>query len=136
MSGQARDRGIELTAAMQNGPLMVMADRRRLTQIVFNLISNGLKFTPLGGAVSVTATARDGDLLLVVADNGVGIEAGDLADLGEAYRQAGDAKQRALGVGLGLWMVRALSEAHGGTMQIESAPGAGTTVRVRLPVSI
>jgi cell cycle sensor histidine kinase DivJ len=136
MWGQAGERGVDLTAALPSEPLMVMADRRRLRQIVFNLVANALKFTPAGGSVSVTAGARDGDLTLAVADTGVGIAEGDLAGLGQAYRQAGDAEHRAMGVGLGLWLARAFAEAHGGTVRIQSAPGAGTTVSVRLPVLI
>ena len=134
MSGEARRRGVDLAAALPRQPLMVMADRRWLRQIVLNLVSNALKFTPAGGAVAVTAESENAELILAVADTGAGIAAGDLAGLGDAWRQAGDAEQRALGVGLGLWLVRALCEAHGGAMEIESALGAGTTVRVRLSV--
>ena len=134
MSGEARAAGVALEAILPSGPRMVMAGRRQLRQIVLNLISNALKFTPAGGSVTVTASARGGELMLAVADTGVGVATGDLARLGEAYQQAGEVEQRALGHGLGLWLVRGLCEAHGGTMAIESAPCAGTTVSVRLPV--
>ena len=125
MSGQARAAGVQLHRALPQPPLMVMADPRQLRQIVLNLVTNAVKFTPAGGEVAVTARAEDGDLVLTVADTGIGIAAGDLDRLGEP---------RAMGAGLGLFLVRAFCEAHGGAMAIESQLGAGTTVTVRLPV--
>src|SRR5471030_1515531 len=99
---------------------MIMADRRRLRQIVFNLISNALKATPAGGSTAVTAVARGGALRLSVADTGVGIAVEDMARLSEGHAEAGEG-------GIGLRLVRALAGAHGGTMHIQSAAGGGTT---------
>jgi cell cycle sensor histidine kinase DivJ len=82
----------------------------------------------------VTVQAAGPALELIVADTGEGIGAEDLLRLGRPFEQAGDGTQRANGTGLGLSLVRAFSELHGGEMQIESRLGEGTTVIVRLPV--
>ena len=112
------------------------ADRRALKQIVLNLVSNALKFTPRGGLVTVSLQAIAGALELSVADTGLGIAEGDLERLGRPYEQAGDAVQQSRGTGLGLSLVRAFAELHGGEMSIESRLGEGTAVTVRLPVLI
>jgi cell cycle sensor histidine kinase DivJ len=129
MSGHAQARGVVLRAELPNEPLMIMADPRRLRQIVFNLISNALKATPAEGSITVTAVARAGAMSLSVADTGVGIAAEELARLGEGRLEAGQG-------GIGLLLVRALAGAHGGTMHIQSAAGGGTTVSAQLPVLI
>ncbi len=134
MRGQADRAGVQLRGVLPRDPLEVEADRRALKQIALNLISNALKFTPRGGAVTVT-TQADGDVLeLVVADTGVGISPEDLTRVGRPYEQAGGSEQRAAGTGLGLSLVRAFAELHGGRMEIESRLGEGTTVTVRMPV--
>ncbi|WP_421934951.1 sensor histidine kinase [Phenylobacterium sp.] len=134
MRGQADRAGVNLRGLMPKDPLEVTADRRALKQIALNLISNALKFTPKGGAVTVTAHAEGPVLELIVADTGTGISATDLQRLGRPFEQAGGADQRAAGTGLGLSLVRAFAELHGGEMAIESQLGEGTTVSVRLPV--
>ena len=134
MRGQADRAGVSLRGLMPKEPLEVTADRRAMKQIVLNLISNALKFTPKGGAVTVTAFAEGPMLELIVADSGTGISAADLQRLGKPFEQAGGADQRAAGTGLGLSLVRAFAELHGGEMAIESQLGEGTTVTVRLPV--
>ena len=123
-----------MRGALPPEPLEVDADRRALKQIVLNLVSNALKFTPAGGQVNVVARRRGGELELIVADTGVGIAPADLARLGRPYEQAGAADQRALGAGLGLSLSRALAELHGGRLSIDSVVGEGTVVSVRLPV--
>ncbi len=133
MRVQADDAGVLLRADLPSAPLAVEADSRALKQIVLNLLSNALKFTPRGGAVDLTLGAQGGVLELVVADSGVGIAAEDLKRLGQPFQQAGDAGQRAKGAGLGLSLVRAFAELHGGQMIIESALGRGTSVTVRIP---
>jgi cell cycle sensor histidine kinase DivJ len=134
MRGQADRAGVHLRGVVPREPLEVMADRRALKQIALNLISNALKFTPKDGAVTVTVQAAGRDLELIVADTGAGIGAEDLTRLGRPYEQAGDSAQRARGTGLGLSLVRAMAELHGGEMRIESVLGEGTTVIVRMPV--
>ncbi|KQZ17577.1 sensor histidine kinase KdpD [Caulobacter sp. Root1472] len=131
---QADAAGVQLRGVLPPDELEVDADRRALKQIVLNLLSNALKFTPRGGQVTVTADGRDGQLELVVTDTGVGISPEDLERLGRPYEQAGGVDQRAKGTGLGLSLVRAFARLHGGEMNIESRLGAGTSVSVRMPV--
>ncbi len=133
---QADDVRVQLRGVLPSQPLDVLADRRALKQIVLNLISNALKFTPAGGMVTVSLTALAGALELTVADTGLGIAEEDLARLGRPFEQAGDAGQQARGTGLGLSLVRAFAELHGGEMAIESRLGEGTAVTVRLPVLV
>jgi cell cycle sensor histidine kinase DivJ len=131
---QADTAKISLRGGLPPQPLDVVADRRAIKQIVLNLVSNSLKFTPSGGQVNVLARENKGELEIIVADTGVGIAPADLERLGRPYEQAGGADQRALGTGLGLSLVRAFAELHGGSMVIKSVLGEGTAVAVRLPV--
>jgi cell cycle sensor histidine kinase DivJ len=131
---QADDAGVQLRGLLPSEPLEGEADRRALKQIVLNLVSNALKFTPRGGLVTVSLQSLAGALELSVADTGLGIAEGDLERLGRPYEQAGDAVQQSKGTGLGLSLVRAFAELHGGEMSIESRLGEGTAVTVRLPV--
>ena len=134
MRGQADRAEVSLRGVLPRTPLEAKADRRALKQMTLNLVSNALKFTPAGGSVTVSLAAVDGALELSVADTGLGIAPEDLQRLGRPYEQAGDAGHRAAGTGLGLSLVRAFAELHGGRMSIESALGEGTCVTVRLPV--
>ena len=130
---QADGARVQLRGVLPPVPLTIDADRRALKQIVLNLVSNALKFTPKGGSVTVTAHGYEGMFELVVADNGVGISKSDLDRLGRPYEQA-DAGRATQGTGLGLSLVRSFAELHGGEMTIESALGEGATVSIRLPV--
>ncbi len=133
MRVQADDAGLSLRATLPPEPLEIEADPRALKQIVLNLLSNALKFTPRGGQVTLTLASQADALELSVADTGMGISAEDLKRLGCPYEQAGDSMQRSLGTGLGLSLVRGFAELHGGEMIIESTLGEGTSVLVRLP---
>jgi cell cycle sensor histidine kinase DivJ len=134
MRGQADRAGVQLRGVLPKEALEVDADRRALKQIALNLISNALKFTPRGGAVTVTVQADGPVLELVVADTGMGMSPEDLKRVGRPYEQAGGSDQRAAGTGLGLSLVRAFAELHGGTMELESQLGEGTSATVRMPV--
>ena len=131
---QADESGVQLRGLLPAETLTVEADKRAMKQIVLNLVSNALKFTPRGGSITVTTRARDDVLEIVVADTGTGIAPEDLERLGRPFEQAGDAQHRSQGTGLGLSLVKALAGLHGGEMSIESALGEGTAVTVRLPV--
>ncbi len=133
---QADGANVKLRGALPTIPVKIHADRRAIKQIVLNLLSNALKFTPSGGQVTVIMRAEEDELSLVVADNGVGISPADLERLGRPYEQAGDAQQRARGSGLGLSLVRAFAELHGGHMEMQSELGEGTVVSVRMPVVV
>ena len=130
----AEEKGVLLTSVLPPDPVEVSADKRAMKQIALNLMSNGVKFTPEGGAVTVTVEAVGQWLEIVVADTGVGIAPEDVVRLGRPFEQAGAMEQRRQGTGLGLSLVRAFAELHGGRMSIESTLGEGTAVTVRLPV--
>ncbi|HRO33635.1 MAG TPA: HAMP domain-containing sensor histidine kinase [Brevundimonas sp.] len=131
---QAADRGVDLAAVLPAEPLTVTADRRALKQIALNLLSNAVKFTPAGGSATLAADAVGPYLEVVVSDTGVGIAPQDLGRLGRPFEQAGGADQKSQGTGLGLSLVRALAELHGGRMTVDSTLGEGTAVTIRLPV--
>ncbi len=131
---QADHAGVSLRGLLPPEPLDAVADHRAIKQIVLNLISNALKFTPRGGSVTVSVQGYGEDLEIVVSDTGVGISDADLDRLGKPYEQGGDTAQKVRGTGLGLSLVRAFAELHGGAMSIESALGEGTSVSVRMPV--
>jgi cell cycle sensor histidine kinase DivJ len=131
---QADDAGVSLRATLPSVALEADVDRRAVKQIVLNLVSNALKFTPRGGSVMVTLSGHGEILDLTVTDTGSGIAADDLARLGRPYEQAGDNDKRAMGTGLGLSLVRAFAELHGGELIIESVLGHGASFSVRLPV--
>ena len=114
----------------------VSADRDRLAQILINLVDNAVKYTPEGGAVTVTGRALGGEAVEVaVADTGIGIPAADLPRITERFYRVDKARSRELGgTGLGLAIVKHLVMAHGGELRIESDQERGTTVRFTLPV--
>jgi two-component system phosphate regulon sensor histidine kinase PhoR len=125
-----------LTADVDPRTPPVLADGDRLRQVLINLIDNAIKFTPGGGRVTVRAApaARAGFVEIAVQDSGIGIPAQDLPRLTERFFRVDKARSRALGgTGLGLAIVKHLIQAHGGTLDIASAVGHGTTVRVVLP---
>ena len=112
----------------------VMADALRLRQIVMNLVSNALKFTPEGGSVTMSVDRkRAGDIELVVTDSGVGMTSAEVEIALQPFRHVGVAGVGGQGTGLGLPLAAEMTALHGGTLTVESAPGRGTTVRVVLP---
>lgn len=110
------------------------ADERRLKQIVFNLLSNAINFTPAGGTVTLGAQRDDGFVSIWVSDTGIGIDADDLDRVFDKFSQARNAPGRQTGTGLGLSLVKNFVELHGGRIQVDSAPGNGTTVTCLFPV--
>ena len=132
---QAADaKGVRLIVA-PGTPSACLADPQALKQILLNVLSNAVKFTPEGGIVALQVRRlEDGQVEFVVRDNGVGIAADDLPRLMKPFEQAsrGYAKRNG-GTGLGLPLAESLTRLHGGALTIDSAPGLGTTVTVRLP---
>jgi cell cycle sensor histidine kinase DivJ len=127
--------GARVTTMVPKDGLAFDGDKRACRQIVINLVSNAVKFTPKSGSVKVHLR-RVGSLIeLSVDDTGIGIAASDLARLGDPFFQAKSSYDRPYeGTGLGLSVVRGLVGLHGGSLQIESTPGAGTCVTVTMPV--
>ncbi len=101
-------------------------------RIFSNLLGNALKFTPPGGRISVDARPAEGSVVIAVRDTGPGIAAAEIPLLFARYRQTASGR-RELGTGLGLYVVRSLVEAHGGTVRVESELGRGTAFFVSLP---
>jgi two-component system, cell cycle sensor histidine kinase DivJ len=132
---KSAESGVRLSTVAPMEGVTFEGDQRACRQIVINLVSNAVKFTPRGGRVKVQLR-RVGSLIeLTVDDTGIGIAASDLARLGDPFFQAKSSYDRPYeGTGLGLSVVRGLVGLHGGSLQIESTPGAGTCVAVRLPV--
>ncbi len=113
----------------------INADRARLGQLLDNLVSNALKFTPAGGRVVVKTMREDGLAVIEVRDTGMGIPADEQEQLFERFFRTRAATERAIqGTGLGLTIARAIAEAHGGRIEFESAEGVGTVFRVQLPL--
>ncbi|HSP50708.1 MAG TPA: PAS domain-containing sensor histidine kinase [Pseudolabrys sp.] len=132
---KAHEAGVELKMRIAADLPEIVADRRAVNQILINLISNAIKFTPRGGRVSVGAHCDGSKLVVAVEDNGVGIGEADLPHLGEAFFQAhASYDRRHDGTGLGLSIVKGLVRLHNGDMDISSRLGAGTQVTVRLPI--
>jgi signal transduction histidine kinase len=129
----AAEQGIELVLDIE-GPLPLEADAGRLGQVLDNLVSNALKFTPAGGSVTVSARNGNGPLFLEVTDTGIGVPHEESGQLFSRFYRASTATRRAIpGTGLGLVIARAIVEAHGGTISLESQEGEGTRVTVTLP---
>ncbi len=129
----AAARGISLTSSVDTAPF-VNGDRMRIGQVIDNLVSNALKFTPEGGRVEVRASARRGIARIEVCDTGMGIPEGEQSQLFERFFRTARAQDEAIpGVGLGLSITKAIVEAHGGRIGVRSVEGRGTTFRVDLP---
>jgi signal transduction histidine kinase len=127
----AEEKGVAVTASADAG-LSVTADRARLRQVLANLLDNAIKYTPAGGRVNIRATRDGSDVVIEVTDTGAGISSHDLPRIWDRlYR--GDQSRTERGLGLGLSLVRAIVSAHGGTAEVRSEPGKGSTFVVRLP---
>ncbi len=135
MRGKAMESGLTLGLVAPDA-VQIEADHRGLKQVMLNLISNAVKFTPEGGAVTVSVAAQGPDHVRVsVTDTGIGINAADLDRLAQPFEQVeGQHSKTTQGTGLGLALTKSLIELHRGRMTIESEPGRGTTVWFDLPL--
>lgn len=130
---QALVRGIRLRTKISPDGLHVMADRLRLEQVLLHLLSNAVKFDREEGTITVTCDASEERVVLRVADTGSGIEPGSMKRLFAPFDRLGAEATASVGTGLGLTLSKALVDAMGGTITVESAPDAGTTFAVELP---
>jgi len=135
---KSRERNQVLTISVDDGAAILYADERALKQIVINLVSNAVKFTQHGGRIDVSAKRNPaGDFELIVADNGPGIPNERIDRIFKPFAQVDNRYDRqAGGTGLGLALVRGLTELHGGRTWIESEPGKGTRAFVILPATV
>jgi signal transduction histidine kinase len=115
---------------------VVCADERKVKQVLLNLLSNALKFTPEGGRIDVRAAVRDGVAEVSVTDTGIGIAPEDQSKLFDEFRQVGTASKKVEGTGLGLAISRKFIELHGGRIWVESQVGTGSTFTFTLPLTI
>jgi PAS domain S-box-containing protein len=132
--------------AMQGGVEVVLegdavaglqGDSSRLTQLLDNLVSNAIKFSSEGGQVAVRTTSENGNVVLEVADHGIGIPAEQQQHLFQRFFRGSNAAERAIqGTGIGLSIVKAIVDAHGGSIAVESREGEGTTFRVAFPLRL
>jgi GAF domain-containing protein len=132
---RAERRGIALGRDIGEGLGTIRADERKVKQVMLNLLSNALKFTPEGGRIDVRAALKNGFAEVSVSDNGVGIAPEDQAAVFEEFRQVGAATKKAEGTGLGLAISRKFIDLHGGRIWVESEPGKGSTFSFTLPTS-
>jgi signal transduction histidine kinase len=131
---QAERTGVTLRQEIADG-LEIHGDPDRLGQVMDNLLSNALKFTPGGGEVGLRLFSLDGTAEVEVWDTGIGIPADEQARLFERFFRASTATEAAVpGVGLGLSITRAIVESHGGRLSFTSTEGKGTTFRIQLPL--
>jgi PAS domain S-box-containing protein len=113
---------------------MMIADRRRMKQMLINLIGNAVKFTPHGGRIRIAVSEGDQHMLIAISDTGIGIPPEKIGELCQPFSQIeSGASRRYEGSGMGLFITRALAERHGGDLKIASRLGEGTTITIRLP---
>jgi len=129
---QFEEQDVTLTTEVPEGPMPAELDPTMLHRITDNLVGNALKFTDAGGTVTLSASATDETIIIEVADTGIGIEDDFLPQLFESFSRGEDATGRE-GSGLGLPITKRLTELMGGTIEVESEKGEGTTFTVRLP---
>jgi GAF domain-containing protein len=131
---RAHRRGIALGRMVDERVRTIRADERKVKQVLLNLLSNALKFTPEGGRIDVAANITDNAIEISVSDTGVGIAAEDQAAVFEEFRQVGAASKKIEGTGLGLAISRKFIELHGGKIWVTSQVGTGSTFAFTLPL--
>jgi len=132
--GEAR--ALTVTAAIPEVPVPLRVDRNRVRQMLLNLVTNAVKYTPDSGEIALGLSEQGDSVTLTVGDTGIGIAAGDLQHIFDRFWRADPARSRAgesPGTGLGLAITKWVAEAHGGTIAVQSRPGRGTLFTVALP---
>ncbi len=128
-----RQKGIQVLIDCDDSVLY--ADKDKMSQVVINLVSNALKFTPAGGSITLTSRREKNQVVLQISDTGTGIPAKDLPHVFERFYRADVSRNRTTGgSGIGLSLVKAIVEAHGGTIAVASEEGAGASFQISLPV--
>ena len=135
----AEHAGVTMSAATPPDPVVVPVDHSRVRQLVLNLLTNAVKYTPKGGSVSVELAQDDGKVVITVTDTGIGIAPGDLPHIFDRFWRADSARTRTgerPGAGLGLAICKWIAEAHGGSIEVQSRPGRGSRFTVTLPKAV
>jgi signal transduction histidine kinase len=128
--------GIAVRSEIPDHPVRMAVDRHRIRELLLNLVTNAIKYTPKGGTVGLRLAEEDGEVVFTVSDTGIGIAAGDLPHIFERFWRADPARSRTgerPGTGLGLAITKWIAEAHGGSITVKSRPGRGSLFTVRLP---
>ena len=129
---------VHVTARIPEEPLELGMDRGRMHQLLMNLVTNAIKYTPSGGSLTIEGRRDGSDLIVAVQDTGIGIASSELPQVFDRFWRADIARSRTgdrPGVGLGLAICKWIAEAHGGSIAVESRRGVGTTFTVRLPMA-
>jgi signal transduction histidine kinase len=130
----AEEKHIAMT--VQTTPMTVLIDDARMKQVLVNLIDNAIKYTPDGGVIELNSFPSDSNAVIEVSDTGIGIPPAALPHVFDRFYRTDKARSRGSGgTGLGLSIVKAICNAHGGSIAIRSAEAAGTTVRIELPLA-
>jgi signal transduction histidine kinase len=123
------------TVDLPDTPLFVAGDELRLEQVLYNLLQNAVKYSPAGGTIAISAGREGQQAVITVRDRGVGIPAEELPHIFERFYRATNIPEGTIsGLGLGLYLVKALIHMHGGAVDVQSVVGEGTTFRVSLPL--
>jgi len=133
----AEKAGVTVEVGTPAQPVVLPLDQSRMRQLILNLLTNAVKYTPRGGRIRVTLGSADGRAQFSVSDTGIGIAPGDLPHVFDRFWRADSARTRTgerPGTGLGLAICKWIAEAHGGTIEVQSRPGRGTTFTVTLPL--
>jgi signal transduction histidine kinase len=133
-AAQANDIGLDLACPFDS--FTIDADVRRLSRVLINLLSNAIKFTPRHGRIVVELAPFEAGIELTVSDTGPGIPERELESIFERYRQGSGMRDRSTGVGLGLFIARAVVTAHGGTIWAENKAGGGAVFHARIPLCV
>jgi signal transduction histidine kinase len=131
---RATRHGLALDLTVDEALEDLVADERKLKQVLLNLLSNAVKFTPEGGRIDVRALPANGNIEVSISDTGVGIAPEDQEAIFEEFRQVGHAARKREGTGLGLALARKFVELHGGRLWVKSEVGRGSTFTFTLPV--
>jgi signal transduction histidine kinase len=129
--------GVDVTVHMPRRPQVLSVDRGRIRQLLMNLLTNAIKYTPAGGSVTVEPVLKRHEVLIKVADTGVGIAPGELPHVFDRFWRSDPARRRSGvrgGTGLGLAICKWIAEAHGGSIRVQSRKNQGTTMTVALPL--
>jgi signal transduction histidine kinase len=128
--------GVTEMHTVPDAPVLLAVDRGRIREMLLNMVTNAIKYTPQGGSVSLSLEQDDESVTFTVRDSGIGIAPGDLPHIFERFWRADPARSRTgdrPGVGLGLAITKWIAEAHGGSITVQSRPGRGSVFTVRLP---
>ncbi len=132
---QTSSTGHEIVVSTPLQPVIVSGDAMRLGQVLNNLLSNSIKYSPEGGSITVTLAEDKGEAVVAVTDHGIGIQPAEHDQIFQPFQRTGASRDLVPGVGLGLSIAKRIVDTHGGRIEVTSTPGRGSTFRVRIPLS-